>query len=124
MPRLLNGTGHVGLIIVATLLSAFNGLLSILTVLVFSGHESTRLWVSIYLPAVLWVIALICLWFPKSGFGAYLVVLVTAILLCANPMQRDNPVAALYQCSDNLRFALIAGVLLLVNIFIPKRASS
>lgn len=124
MPGLLNIKGHVGLIALATLLSAFNGLLSILTVLVFSGHESTRLWVSIYLPAVLWVIALICFWLPKSGFAAYVAVLVTAILLCANPMHRDNPAAALYQCSDNLRFALIAAALLLVNLFIPRRASS
>jgi hypothetical protein len=123
MPRILNSKVHVGLIVVATLLSAFNGLLSVLSVLVFSGHESTRLWVSIYLPAVLWFIALVCLWLPRSGFAGYVVVLVTAILLCANPMHRNNPIAALYQCSDNLRFALVAGALLLVNLFIPRRAS-
>lgn len=123
MPRVLNSKVHVGLIVTATLLSAFNALLSVLTVLVFSGHESTRLWVSIYFPAVLWVIALACFWLPRSGFTAYMVVLVAAILFCANPMQRDNPAAALYQCSDNLRFALIAGALLLVNLFIPRRVS-
>jgi hypothetical protein len=124
MPRLLSGKTGTTLVILATLLSAFNGLLSILTVLVFSGHESTRLWVSIYLPAGLWVLALACLWFPKSGFGAYVLVLATAILLCTNPMHRDNPGAALYQCSNNLRFALIAGALLLVNLFLPKREPS
>ena len=123
MPRLLSGKAGTTLIIVATLLSAFNGLLSILTVLVFSGHESTRLWVSIYLPAGLWVLALACLWFPKSGFAAYVLVLVTAILLCTNPMHRDNPYAALYQCSNNLRFALLAAVLLLLNLFASRKSA-
>jgi hypothetical protein len=120
----LNSKASIGLIVAATLLSAFNGLLSILTVLVFPGHESTRLWVSIYLPAGLWVIALACLWFPKSGFAVCAVILFTAILLCVNPAHRDNLGAALYQCSNNLRFALIGGALLLVNLFVPKRASS
>ena len=123
MPSLLGGKAATALVIVAPLLSAFNGLLSILTLLVFSGHESTRLWASIYLPAGLWVLALVCFWFPKSGFGAYVLVLVMAVLLCTNPMHRDNPGAALYQCSNNLRFALIGGVLLLVNLFVPKSAS-
>jgi hypothetical protein len=120
----LSNKASVSLIVVAALLSAFNGLLSILTVLVFSGHESTRMWVSIYLPAGLWVIALACLWFPRSGFAAYAGVLVTAILICTNPMHRDEPAAALYHCSNNLRFALIAGVLLLVNLFMGRTTNS
>lgn len=124
MPRVLNSKPNVVLVILAALLSAFNGLLSILTVLVFSGHESTRLWVSIYLPASLWLFALACLWLPKSGFTAYVVILATAILLCANPMHRDNPGAAWYQCSYNLRFALLGGALLLANLFVPRRAAS
>ncbi len=124
MPRVLNSKLNVALIILSTLLSAFNGLLSILTVLVFSGHESMRLWVSIYLPAALWLLALVCLWLPKSGFAAYTVVLVTAIVLCANPMHRDNPGAAWYQCSYNLRFAILGAALLLANLFVRRQASS
>jgi hypothetical protein len=124
MPRVLNSKAHVVLIVLATLLSAFNGLLSILTVLVFSGHESTRLWASIYLPAGLWVFALACFWVPRSGLLVYAIVLATAILLCANPMHRDNPAAAWYQCSYNLRFALLGAALLLANLFVPREASS
>ena len=124
MPRILNGKTHLSLIILAALLSAFNGFLSILTVLVFSGHESTRLWVSIYLPAALWLFAIACLWLPKSGFTAYAVILATAILLCANPMHRDNPSAAWYQCSYNLRFAILGVPLLFANLFVPREASS
>ena len=120
MPRLLNGKVHVVLIVLATLLSTFNGLLSILTVLVFSGHESTRLWVSIYLPAALWIPALICFRLPKSGFIAYALLLAAAILLCVNPLNQDNPAAAWQQCSYNLRFALLGGVLLLANYFTPR----
>ena len=124
MLRILNSKTHISLIILAALLSAFNGFLSILTVLVFSGHESTRLWVAIYLPAALWLFAIACLWLPKSGFTAYAVVLATAILLCANPMHRDNPSAAWYQCSYNLRFALLGGALLLANLLVPRRAAN
>ena len=124
MPRVLNSKANFVLIILATLLCAFNGLLSILTVLVFSGHESTRLWVSIYLPAALWVFALACFWLPRSGLVTYTVVLAIAIFLCANPMHRDNPGAAWYQCSYNLRFAILGAVLLLANLFVPREANS
>jgi hypothetical protein len=124
VPRVLNSKANVTLTILATLLSAFNGFLSILTVLVFSGHESTRLWVSIYLPAALWVLALACFRLPRSGFVAYTVILAIAIFLCANPMQRDNPSAALYQCSYNLRFAILGAALLLANLFVRREASS
>lgn len=123
MPRILNSKLNLALIVLATLLSAFNGLLSILTVLVFSGHESRRLWVSIYLPAALWLFALVCFWLPRSGFVVYTAVLATAIVLCANPMHRDNPGAAWYQCSYNLRFALLGAALLLANLFVPREVS-
>jgi hypothetical protein len=120
MPLIQNSKVHIALIFVATVLSAFNGFLSILSVLVFSSHESIRMWALIYLPATLWVIALVCYWFPKSGFATYAVILATSILLCVNPMHRDSVCAAEYQCSDNLRFAILGGVLLLVNLFMPK----
>lgn len=120
MPRLLNSKANVVLILLAAVLSAFNGLLSILSVLVFSGHESTRLWMQIYLPAMLWIPALGCFWLRKAGFITYAVVLATAIVLCVNPFYRSNTGAAWQQCSYNLRFALIGGVLLLVNLFVRR----
>ena len=112
---------RIGSIVVATALSAFNGNLSLLTVLVFSDHESTRMWVSICLPATLWIVAIICYWFPKSGFAAYAVILAASILVCVNPMYRDNICFAAYRCSDDLRFAIAGGAFLLVNFFIPKK---
>ena len=110
---------HVALIVVAAILSAVNGFGSILTVLVFSGQESARLWVSIYLPAALWIVAIICFWFPKSGFAAYTIILASSILLAANPLHSVNPFASLYLCSWNLRFAIWGGAPLLVNLFVP-----
>jgi len=110
---------HIALIFVATALGAFNGFLSILSVLVFSDHESTIMWLSIYLPVTLWIIAIICFWFPKSGFLAYAIILVTSIFLCVNPIHRNTSCTAWYGCSDNLRFALLGGTLLFVNIFVP-----
>lgn len=124
MPRLLNSKANITLIVLAALLSAFNGLLSILTVLVFSGHESTRLWVMIYLPAVLWIPALGCLKMPKVGFVTYAVILASALFLCVNPLHRADISAALGQCSYNLRFALIGAVLLLINVFLPRQTES
>jgi hypothetical protein len=120
MPLIQKST-HIALIFLAVGLSAFNGFLSILTVLVFSGNESTKLWVSIYLPATLWIIALICYKFPKSGFAAYAVILATSILLCVNPMLTNNPCTVWYQCSDDLRFAILGGTLLLANLFMQRR---
>jgi len=124
MPRSLNGTANIALIVLATLLSLFNGFLSILTVLVFSEHESMRLWVMIYLPAALWVPGVCCIWLPKTGFITYLVILGTAIMLCVNPFHRADVSAALFQCSYNLRFALAGGLLLLVNTFVPREVAS
>jgi len=114
---------RIGLIAVATALSACNGFGSLLTVLVFSDHESTRMWVSIYLPATLWIMAIICYWLPRFGFVTYAVILVISILLCINPTHLNDICLGLYGCSDNLRFAIVGGALLLVNFFIPRRGA-
>jgi hypothetical protein len=124
MQRLLNSKVNIVFIVLATLLSVFNGLLSILTVLIFSGHESTRLWLVVYLPAFLWIPALACFRLPRIGFAAYAVILGTAILLCVNPFHRDNVGIAFQQSFYDLRFALIGVALLLVNIFVPREPVS
>jgi hypothetical protein len=46
--------------------------------------------------------------------------LACSILMCANPLDRDQVGAALIQCADNLRFALIGAALLLINVFVPR----
>jgi len=120
MPRSSNGAATILLILFSVALSAFDGWLSILTVLVFRGDESTRMWVSIYLPAALWIPAIACWWVPKAGWITYAAILACSILLCANPLHRDHVGAALIQCADNVRFALIGAALLLVNVFVPR----
>lgn len=120
LPRRPNSAANILLILSAVALSAFNGWLSVLSVLVFSGNESTRLWASIYLPATLWILAIVCWWFPKAGFVTYAVILGSSIFLCIGPLHHVHFFKALAQCPDNLRFALIGAALLLVNVFVPR----
>ena len=110
---------HIVLVFAALLLSAFDGFLSILSVLVFTDHESMRMHVSIYVPATLWIPAIICFWFPKAGFAAYAVILAASIILFVNPISYGS-YRAWYYSADNLRFAIVGCALLLVNIFIPR----
>jgi hypothetical protein len=91
-----------------------------LTVLVFSGHESLRLWTYIYLPGILWLISLACLRFPISGSATYLSVLVFAILLCVDPANGKIEAAVFHQCCDNLRYAIFAVALLIVNALVSR----
>lgn len=116
----INRMASVLLILLATLLSAFNGLMSLVSDVLFSAHESSRMWASIELPAVLWILALSCFKYPKGGFITYAAVITASIFLCVNPLYSENVGAACYQCSDDRRFALIGGALLLVNVFIRK----
>jgi uncharacterized membrane protein len=120
----INRLASVLLILLATLLSAFNGLMSLVSDMLFSAHESSRMWASIELPALLWILALSCFKFPKGGFIAYATVLTASIFLCVNPFYSENIGAACYQCTDDRRFALIGGALLLVNAFIRQVAWS
>ena len=104
------------LVFLATVLSAFNGLLSLLSVLVFSGHESAATRASIQLPCVLWIVSIVCLRLPRSGFVIYLLLAAISIFLCANPAHHSpTPWKVWIQCAHNLRFALGGGGLLLVN---------
>lgn len=73
------------LVFLATVLSAFNGVLSLLSVLVFSGHESRVTRASIQLPGVLWIVSIVCFKLPRSGFVIYLLLAAISIFLCANP---------------------------------------
>jgi hypothetical protein len=120
MPRYSNSAANILLILFAVALTALNGWSSAFTAFVFRGDESTRLWASIYLPATLWIPAIACWWLPKSGWITYAAILASSILLCVNPLHRDQVGATLIQCSDNLRFALIGAALLLVNVFVPR----
>jgi hypothetical protein len=106
------------LVLLAVLLSAFNGFLNLMSEMVFSGHESTRMWASIYVPAILWLPALGCFKFARSGVVIYAVVCAAAVLLCVDPF-REGPVYWA-QCIDNVRFSLYGGVLLLINAGLPK----
>jgi len=124
MPKRSNGAANILLILFAVALSAFDGWMSILTVLVFNGDESTRMWMSIYLPAALWIPAVACWWLPKVGCTTYAAILASSILLCVNPFHQDHIGIAINRCSDDLRFALIGAVLLLINIFVPRETVS
>ena len=111
------------LVIIATVLSAFNGFLSMLSVLVFSSHESGTLWASIYLPTTLWLIALSCFRYPRVGAVAFCVVWFACVVLCFGPIHHSLHESGWKQCADNLSFALFAGVLLLINTVISKQSS-
>jgi hypothetical protein len=105
------------LIAVAVILSAFNGWLSILTVLIFSSKESMSLWIAIVLPAFAWIAALGCIKFPRGGLILFWSILGAAVILCANSTHRPVPTTPHYiQCAMNLRFSLLAGVLLALAV--------
>ena len=110
------------LIVAATVLAAFNGFLSRLSVLVFSDHESDRMWASIYLPMVLWIAALASLKFPRSALVAYVALLLGSIILCVDPLHHLGAFSGGWmQCADNLRFAIAGEVLLGVNFAFAER---
>ena len=127
MQRSLGQKASVVLVVIATLLSALDGVLSLLSTLVFSNHESGRLWASIIVPAFLWVTALICLKFPRGGVVSFLLLFGMSVTLCADPFRHLGVESVRWtHCTLNLGFALLGGVLLLVNAFLPrlKRALS
>jgi hypothetical protein len=100
-------------------MSAFNGFMSVLSVLVFSGHETLRMWIAIYLPATLLMPAAMCLPFPRLGVAIYALLLATSSALCA-ATHIDN-MTAWSACADNLRFDFAAGGLLLISAIVPWR---
>jgi hypothetical protein len=115
---------RISLIIGATLLSAFNGILSMLTVLIFSDNESTRLWASIVLPAFLWITALACFKFRLPGAIGFFLLLGIALFLCVDPLHHVGVVTVRCRgCASNLRFALLGGALLLINLVLPGRST-
>lgn len=117
----VSSRGKLILVILAALLSAFNGVLSVLSMMMFSGHESTQTWVSIYVPAVLWVAAAICYKFPRIGLFAYILLLLIALVLCVGLFSHaQTGVAQWLACAYNLRFVLVAGALLILNVTILK----
>jgi hypothetical protein len=111
------------LVVIATLLSLFNGWLSVLSVLVFSSHESSILWASIYLPITLWLISLACLKFPRTGATVFTLMWIACVVLCFDPMHHSIHEVGWEQCADNLRFSLLGGILLLINAAIPKQGA-
>ncbi len=104
------------LVLVATAASAFNGILALLSVLVFSGRESFISHVSIYAPLFLWIAAISCLKWPRIGLLFYLSLLGLAIILCAGPFHHNK--SSLRQCTYNLGFATFGAALLLLNAVI------
>ena len=119
--RAVNNRGDMILVVLATLLSAFTGLVSVLAVMVFTGHESNLMWVTIYLPAILWIAAALCYKFPRFGLLFYLVLLMASLILCVAPFNHPNVQIARWKaCADGLRFALIGAALLIVNLAISK----
>jgi len=121
MPRSIK-TLHFCLVTAAVLLSAFQGWLSNLGVLVFSAHESWRMWASIYAPAFVFLAAPFCYKFPRGGFIAYVAAFAMSLLLCVNPFgARPAPWA---DCMEGLRFGMYGGVLLLIDFVIFARSEA
>jgi hypothetical protein len=110
------------LVAAALLLSAFNGLLNLSSVLIFSSNESTRLWASICLPAALWLIAIACFKSPRAGAVAFALIWFISLILCFDPAHHPLREQGWGQCADNIRFSMVGGILLLINVAIPKRA--
>lgn len=108
------------LVIIATLLSAFDGLLNSLAVLVFSSNESSQLWASIYLPGFLWLISLACLKLPRAGALVFTLIWGASVVLCFDPAHHSLHEAGWKQCIDNVRFSMVGGILLLINAAISK----
>jgi hypothetical protein len=123
MQHLGNRHLRIVLVILAVLLSAFDGILNMLSVLVFTGNESGLVWLSIKLPAVLWIAALACLKFPRGGLVVFVVVLLGACFLCVDPMHHSHEgLGPWKQCASNLRFAFAGGALLLVSLAFSKQS--
>jgi hypothetical protein len=119
----MKSRGNLVLVLGATLLSAFNGLLTAFSVMVFSGKESPWMWVSIYLPALLWIAAALCYKFPRSGLLSFTLLIAISLALCVGLSSHPQTGAAWAGCAYSLRFALVGGVLLVVNIFLTRATS-
>lgn len=117
MRRLINPRTSVALVIISTLLGALNGLLAQLTGVMFTGNESRSLLLYTQVPSLLGICSLACLKFPKSGYICFSTVLLASLFLCVAPQNHHGEfVARLAGCASNLRFALVAEVLLLFNV--------
>ena len=115
MVRSSNSELNWALVLLATGASAFNGVLTMLSVLVFSGRESLVTQISIYVPVFLWIAAISCLKWPRVGFLFYISLLSLAMTFCADPFHQSFRWSSLRQCVDNLRFAAFGAALLLLN---------
>ena len=113
--------GNLILVVLASLLSGFNGVLSIGLVMVFSGHEGLLSWVAIYAPVSLFIVAACSYRFPRKGLLIYAALLITSILLCVGPTNRTRAgVAHWLACTYNLRFAVLGCGLLIINAAVTR----
>jgi hypothetical protein len=114
----------VVIVVLATLLSAFDGLFCFFAASFSSGPDDVRLRIALFVPAALWIVALSCLKFPRSGLLVYWIVLLSSIILFVQPHNPNGLRYPIFGHAYNLRFAIAGGVLLAVNCVLPVRDSS
>lgn len=113
---------QLSLIVVAAILSVFNGALSLLTTLVFSDHESVSLWIAIILPALLWLPALTCIRFPLAGFLVFVILLSSSVFLGVNPVHYHTVGLTPWMSRlEDLRFAVLGAGLLFANLILSNK---
>ena len=113
---------RLGLITIAVALSVFNGIFSLLTVLVFAEHESAPQWISVILPAFLWLPALACAKFPRAGLLGFVILLGLALMIGVDPFHHQNSGWSPWMRGlEDLRFAVLGALLLLLNLVFLHR---
>lgn len=124
MQRARLGRVRVALIATAVVLSVVAGLLSWLSQMVFSDHESLTVWTGAYLPSVLWILALLAGRFPRAGLAAYLIITVAIIGLQVPPRYwTHSGWTPWVRSAESAVFALVAGLCLLLNLVLLSRSN-
>lgn len=106
----------------AVVVSMFNAGLSMLSPLIFSDHESTLMWATVYAPAILWIPAAFSLSCPRGGLIAYAVLasMVTGIFVAAlrDPVTGSVPWIQIVRGS---RYVIVVAILLAWNALLARR---
>lgn len=103
---------------IAVVLSAIDGVLSWLSQLTFSDHETTALWMTTVIPTLFWLPALACIKFPRAGLVIFWLILGVSILFGVESWPGVHSWSVWANNFNESRFSIVAGFLLLGNLLL------
>lgn len=108
------------LVVAATVLSLIDGFERWFGIAFFGTAGRTELLISDILASLIWVLALACRKHAQGGFLVFTAVLVIVVGLCVDPNHKPGFGWSLGGCIELHRFAVMAALLLLLNLLIWK----